>query len=175
MEEVEPLPEDYYTRPVNLTEGNSLACLCHISVQADWCKWSLLLFFKIINWDCEFSELPVLWTVTTLKQRLLQPDFQPICASQLYPRHKHLLIKRSLRCRVCSHNKKTILSSQSLLTKLEIIHKFQNFPSCNCFNFLPYNSSSFGPWLILNVISMGMHGLRILRLQEICITSIGKY
>ncbi|KAL7985826.1 hypothetical protein Chor_010992 [Crotalus horridus] len=62
VEEVEPLPEDYYTRPVNLTE------------------------------------------VTTLKQRLLQPDFQPICASQLYPRHKHLLIKRSLRCRKCEHN-----------------------------------------------------------------------
>ncbi|KAG8128517.1 hypothetical protein E2320_015351 [Naja naja] len=62
VEEVEPLLEDYYTRPVNLTE------------------------------------------VTTLKQRLLQPDFQPICASQLYPRHKHLLIKRSLRCRKCEHN-----------------------------------------------------------------------
>uniref|UniRef100_A0A8C4TKN4 Dynactin subunit 4 n=1 Tax=Erpetoichthys calabaricus TaxID=27687 RepID=A0A8C4TKN4_ERPCA len=57
LEEVEPLPEDYYTRPINLPE------------------------------------------VTTLRQRLLQPDFQPICASQLYPRHKHLLIKRSLRCR----------------------------------------------------------------------------
>ncbi|OBS75145.1 hypothetical protein A6R68_14294, partial [Neotoma lepida] len=60
--EVEPLPEDYYTRPVNLTE------------------------------------------VTTLQQRLLQPDFQPVSASQLYPRHKHLLIKRSLRCRKCEHN-----------------------------------------------------------------------
>jgi len=58
VDEVEPLPEDYYIRPVNLTE------------------------------------------VTTLQQRLLQPDFQPVCASQLYPRHKHLLIKRSLRCRV---------------------------------------------------------------------------
>ncbi|XP_055034890.1 dynactin subunit 4 isoform X2 [Misgurnus anguillicaudatus] len=62
LDEVEPLPEDYYTRPVNLPE------------------------------------------VTTLGQRLLQPDFQPAGASQLHPRHKHLLIKRSLRCRKCEHN-----------------------------------------------------------------------
>lgn len=41
--------------------------------------------------------------VTTLRQRLLQPDFQPAGASQLHPRHKHLLMKRSLRCRVCTH------------------------------------------------------------------------
>ncbi|EPY88612.1 dynactin subunit 4 isoform 4 [Camelus ferus] len=60
VDEVEPLPEDYYTRP----------------------------FFEE---HCS--------QMTTLQQRLLQPDFQPICASQLYPRHKHLLIKRSLRCR----------------------------------------------------------------------------
>ena len=38
--------------------------------------------------------------VTTLRQRLLQPDFQPSGASQLHPKHKHLLMKRSLRCRV---------------------------------------------------------------------------
>lgn len=28
VEEVEPLPEDYYTRPINLTEGNALI-FCH--------------------------------------------------------------------------------------------------------------------------------------------------
>lgn len=39
--------------------------------------------------------------MTTLRQRLLQPDFQPPGASQLHPKHKHLLMKRSLRCRVC--------------------------------------------------------------------------
>uniref|UniRef100_A0A8K9X3G7 Dynactin subunit 4 n=1 Tax=Oncorhynchus mykiss TaxID=8022 RepID=A0A8K9X3G7_ONCMY len=62
LDEVEPLPEDYYTRPINLPE------------------------------------------VTSLRQRLLQPDFQPAGASQLHPKHKHLLIKRSLRCRKCEHN-----------------------------------------------------------------------
>ncbi|CAN2387291.1 Dynactin subunit 4 isoform X1, partial [Pristimantis euphronides] len=62
LEEVELLPEDYYTRPINLTE------------------------------------------VTTLDQHHPQADFQPICASQLHPCHKHLLIKCSLRCRKCEHN-----------------------------------------------------------------------
>nr|XP_044988410.1 dynactin subunit 4 isoform X3 [Jaculus jaculus] len=78
--EVEPLPEDYYTKPVNLTE------------------------------------------VTTLQQRLLQPDFQPICASQLYPRHKHLLIKRSLRCRKCEHNlSKPEFNPTSIKFKIQLV------------------------------------------------------
>uniref|UniRef100_A0A4W2GKE4 Dynactin subunit 4 n=1 Tax=Bos indicus x Bos taurus TaxID=30522 RepID=A0A4W2GKE4_BOBOX len=80
VDEVEPLPEDYYTRPVNLTE------------------------------------------VTTLQQRLLQPDFQPVCASQLYPRHKHLLIKRSLRCRKCEHNlSKPEFNPTSIKFKIQMV------------------------------------------------------
>lgn len=46
------------------------------------------------------SKICCVLPVTTLRQRLLQPDFQPAGASQLHPRHKHLLMKRSLRCRV---------------------------------------------------------------------------
>lgn len=80
VDEVEPLPEDYYTRPINLTE------------------------------------------VTTLDQRLLQPDFQPICASQLHPRHKHLLIKRSLRCRKCEHNlSKPEFNPTSIKFKIQLV------------------------------------------------------
>ncbi|KAG8438932.1 hypothetical protein GDO86_005207 [Hymenochirus boettgeri] len=80
VEEVEPLPEDYYTRPINLTE------------------------------------------VTTLDQRLLQSDFQPICASQLHPRHKHLLIKRSLRCRKCEHNlSKPEFNPTSIKFKIQLV------------------------------------------------------
>ncbi|MEE6478446.1 hypothetical protein FKM82_011850 [Ascaphus truei] len=79
-EEMEPLPEDYYTRFINLTE------------------------------------------VTTLDQRLLQPDFQPICASQLHPRHKHLLIKRSLRCRKCEHNlSKPEFNPTSIKFKIQLV------------------------------------------------------
>uniref|UniRef100_A0A8C5MIE8 Dynactin subunit 4 n=1 Tax=Leptobrachium leishanense TaxID=445787 RepID=A0A8C5MIE8_9ANUR len=80
VDEVEPLPEDYYTRLINLTE------------------------------------------VTTLDQRLLQPDFQPICASQLHPRHKHLLIKRSLRCRKCEHNlSKPEFNPTSIKFKIQLV------------------------------------------------------
>uniref|UniRef100_A0A4W3HGQ2 Dynactin subunit 4 n=1 Tax=Callorhinchus milii TaxID=7868 RepID=A0A4W3HGQ2_CALMI len=80
VEEVEPLPEDYYTRPVSLPE------------------------------------------VTTLRQRLLQPDFQPISTSQLYPKHKHLLIKRSLRCRKCEHNlSKPEFNPTSIKFKIQLV------------------------------------------------------
>ncbi|RXN12562.1 dynactin subunit 4 isoform X2 [Labeo rohita] len=80
LDEVEPLPEDYYTRPVNLPE------------------------------------------VTTLRQRLLQPDFQPAGASQLHPRHKHLLMKRSLRCRKCEHNlSKPEFNPTSIKFKIQLV------------------------------------------------------
>lgn len=52
------------------------------------------------RWGFVSSKICCVLTVTTLRQRLLQPDFQPAGASQLHPRHKHLLMKRSLRCRV---------------------------------------------------------------------------
>ncbi|KAF4015251.1 hypothetical protein G4228_006615 [Cervus hanglu yarkandensis] len=90
VDEVEPLPEDYYTRPVNLTE------------------------------------------VTTLQQRLLQPDFQPVCASQLYPRHKHLLIKRSLRCR----------ESQVLLTLTNPVENLTHVTLLECEEGDPDNINS---------------------------------
>ncbi|MFT7802643.1 dynactin subunit 4 isoform X2 [Arapaima gigas] len=80
MDEVEPLPEDCYTRPVNLPE------------------------------------------VTTLRQRLLQPDFQPAGASQMFPKHKHLLIKRSLRCRKCEHNlSKPEFNPTSIKFKIQLV------------------------------------------------------
>ncbi|XP_051930914.1 dynactin subunit 4 isoform X1 [Hippocampus zosterae] len=80
LDEVEPLPEDCYTRPVSLPE------------------------------------------VTRLRQRLLQPDFQPAGASQLHPRHKHLLMKRSLRCRKCEHNlSKPEFNPTSIKFKIQLV------------------------------------------------------
>ncbi|KFB35593.1 AGAP000908-PA-like protein [Anopheles sinensis] len=60
----------------------------------------------------EVEELPAelftttvnLKTVTTLQQRLAQPAKQSTSVNQLYPQHKQLSIKRSLRCRQCDHN-----------------------------------------------------------------------
>lgn len=43
-------------------------------------------------------------TVTTIKQRLAQPSNQPNTVKHLFPQHKCLSIKRSLRCKQCEHN-----------------------------------------------------------------------
>ncbi|GLG98099.1 Dynactin subunit 4 [Gryllus bimaculatus] len=51
-----------------------------------------------------FTDTLNLLKVTTLKQRLAQPEFQPQTVDELYPAHKCLLIKRSQRCRSCEHN-----------------------------------------------------------------------
>lgn len=61
-EDMEQLPDDIFTKPVNLAQ------------------------------------------VTTLTQRLAQPEFQKELVSELFPAHKHLMIKRSQRCRSCEHN-----------------------------------------------------------------------
>lgn len=76
-------------------------CVCTVWLEFQ-CVDELYIWFSLCH------------AVTTLHQRLLQPDFQPICASQLYPRHKHLLIKRSLRCRVSNDCKTSLAGSQDL-------------------------------------------------------------
>ncbi|XP_055632676.1 dynactin subunit 4 [Toxorhynchites rutilus septentrionalis] len=43
-------------------------------------------------------------SITTVQQRLSQPAKQPSTVNKLYPQHKLLSIKRSLRCRQCDHN-----------------------------------------------------------------------
>ncbi len=45
-----------------------------------------------------------LCSVTSLDQRLLNLDLQPEAMAAVFPRHKHLMIKRSQRCRKCEHN-----------------------------------------------------------------------
>lgn len=45
-----------------------------------------------------------LHSVTSMTQRLVQLETQPQLISQLFPKHKHLMIKRSQRCRQCEHN-----------------------------------------------------------------------
>ncbi|MPC19596.1 Dynactin subunit 4 [Portunus trituberculatus] len=51
-----------------------------------------------------FTEEVVLSSVTTMEQRLSSPEWQPERTADLYPLHKHILVKRSLRCRHCEHN-----------------------------------------------------------------------
>ena len=51
-----------------------------------------------------FSKEPDLCRITRLEQRLMQIDTQPCFTADVYPRHKHLVVKRSQRCRICEHN-----------------------------------------------------------------------
>ncbi|XP_065156233.1 dynactin subunit 4 [Atheta coriaria] len=46
----------------------------------------------------------ILTNITTLDQRLIQPDMQPTVVDKLYPVRKQLSVKQSLRCRSCEHN-----------------------------------------------------------------------
>lgn len=51
-----------------------------------------------------FTQPLNLKTITTLKQRLQNPSLQPVNVHNLYPQHKAISIKRSLRCKQCQHN-----------------------------------------------------------------------
>lgn len=51
-----------------------------------------------------FTQPVHLKSVTTLKQRLQNPALQPSSVNNLYPQHKSISIKRSLRCKQCQHN-----------------------------------------------------------------------
>lgn len=54
--------------------------------------------------DYLFKQELSLKNITTTKQRLAQPSGQPYTVNKLFPQHKSLSIKRSLRCRACEHN-----------------------------------------------------------------------
>lgn len=51
-----------------------------------------------------FTKVLNLNEITTLSQRLLQPEQQPATVDKLFPNHKSTLVKRSQRCRNCEHN-----------------------------------------------------------------------
>lgn len=60
---------------------------------------------KVAKLPLEIFAKPVdLKSVTTLKQRLQHPSTQPLTVKNLYPQHKSISIKRSLRCKQCEHN-----------------------------------------------------------------------
>ncbi|KAL1502083.1 hypothetical protein ABEB36_007281 [Hypothenemus hampei] len=54
--------------------------------------------------DKFFTQEIDLLEVTTIEQRLLQPESQPVTVDKLFPAHKQLSIKKSLRCRHCERN-----------------------------------------------------------------------
>ena len=59
---------------------------------------------------------------TSLRQRHVNPEVQPRRVSDMYPRHKHLLIKRSQRCKKCEHNlSKPEFNPSSIKFKIQLV------------------------------------------------------
>lgn len=79
VEEVEELPDSIFTEPLNFLEG--------------------ILWYIYIG-NCYIKR----FLVTSIDQRLLYPESQPVTVDKMFPVHKQLSIKRSLRCRACEHN-----------------------------------------------------------------------
>uniref|UniRef100_A0A8C4Q071 Dynactin subunit 4 n=1 Tax=Eptatretus burgeri TaxID=7764 RepID=A0A8C4Q071_EPTBU len=60
--------------------------------------------------------------LTNLPQRLVQIESQSQFMSHLYPRHKHLIMKRSLRCIKCEHNlSKPEFNPTSIRFKIQLV------------------------------------------------------
>ncbi|KAL4239587.1 Dynactin subunit 4 [Mactra antiquata] len=69
-----------------------------------------------------FTEPIQLTKKTSISQRLAMSEFQPSEAVELYPRRKHLLIRRSLRCKECEHNlSKPEFNPLSIKFKIQLI------------------------------------------------------
>nr|XP_054773924.1 dynactin subunit 4-like [Lytechinus pictus] len=75
----------------------------------------------------------VLEKICTIKQRLQHPDLNCVAVEQMYPRHKHLLIKRSQRCRECEHNlSKPEFNPSSIKFKIQLV-AIQHIPDVRIF------------------------------------------
>ncbi|XP_013414818.1 dynactin subunit 4 isoform X1 [Lingula anatina] len=72
--------------------------------------------------DSIYTEPLVLEKVSTLSQSLANPEYQPMARGDLYPRHKHLLVRRSQRCRECEHNlSKPEFNPSSIKFKIQLV------------------------------------------------------
>lgn len=68
-----------------------------------------------------FTDAIDITKITTLEQRLQQPEIQPEKINELRPQHKKFPVKRSQRCRSCEHNvSKPEFSPQSIKFKIQL-------------------------------------------------------
>ncbi|KAH1026382.1 hypothetical protein HUJ05_000056 [Dendroctonus ponderosae] len=66
-----------------------------------------------------------LMDITTVEQRLLQPESQPLTVDKLFPVRKQLSIKKSLRCRCCERNvSKPEFNPSSVKFKIQLFAYF---------------------------------------------------
>ncbi|XP_071479567.1 dynactin subunit 4-like [Diadema antillarum] len=75
----------------------------------------------------------VLEKICNINHRLQHPEYNCVSVEQLYPRHKHLLIKRSQRCRECEHNlSKPEFNPSSIKFKIQLV-AIQHIPDVRIF------------------------------------------
>ncbi|GFR95846.1 dynactin subunit 4, partial [Elysia marginata] len=68
-----------------------------------------------------FTEPAALVKTTKLAHRHSVPEFQPTEISKLHPIHKHLLMRKSMRCRECEHNlSKADFNPSSIKFKIQL-------------------------------------------------------
>ncbi|ELU17017.1 hypothetical protein CAPTEDRAFT_175615 [Capitella teleta] len=109
--------------------------------------------------DSIFTQELDLSKVTNIKQRHANPDVQPMKTTDLYPKHKHLLIKCSQRCRECEHNlSKPDYNPHSIKFKIQLVAlhhvpdlKMMSFPS------LILNKESQVVLIVLNPLDTLVH------------------
>jgi len=135
---------------------------------------------EVLPIDELFGDTQVNMTqVTSLDQRLVQLDLQPVSSKDLFPRHKYLMIKRSQRCRKCEHNlSKPEYNPTSIKFKIQlaayyhipevIIYKLAPASSC----FLPGSECNF----VLKLSNPTQHptNVEFLDLNEFFKTKVAK-
>jgi len=99
---------------------------------------------EVLPIDELFGDTPVnMNQVTTLDQRLVQLDVQPVSSKDLFPRHKYLMIKRSQRCRKCEHNlSKPEYNPTSIKFKIQLA-AYYHIPEVIIYKLAP--ATSFSP------------------------------
>lgn len=118
VEEVEDLPQDLLTKPLNLFE------------------------------------------VPTIEQRLLMPHIQPATIDKLFPLHKQLSIKQSLRCKSCEHNvSKPEYNPSSVKFKIQLF-AYYHIPEIRIVTVEPLRAGNASE-LILKFINPTQHETKI--------------
>ncbi|XP_053678465.1 dynactin subunit 4 [Anopheles nili] len=100
-------------------------------------------------------------TVTTLAQRLAQPAKQPATVTQLYPQHKLLSIKRSLRCRQCDHNViKSEYNPSSIKYRIALFAAY-HVPDVRLVRCDPVREGGTEAWLLLRITNPTINEMAI--------------
>ena len=115
--------------------------------------------------DSDLISKPVdLCMINRLDQQLMQVDTQPCMAKDVFPRHKHLSVKRSQRCRQCEHNlSKPEYNPASIKFKIQLAAHY-HIPDIKIFR-LPSQVTSTQPneeiqFILKLVILLRLHSQR---------------